>query len=95
MGGDRGGSLQVSFDSPRKSASQKRTTTSSHAQPACDGTPEGMLRLCAPVRAIWGTPFQQPLAANSQELELAALLLRIVIVPQLAMLQFWLLHLNR
>src|SRR5437763_9023299 len=38
---------------PRKSASQRRTTTPSHAKPACDGDPGSVLRLYAIVRTIW------------------------------------------
>ena len=44
---------------PRKRARQRRTTTPSHARPACDGDPGSVLRLYALVRAIWDTPFQE------------------------------------
>ena len=40
---------------PRKSASQRRTTTPSHAKPACDGDPGSVLRLYAIVRTIRDT----------------------------------------
>src|SRR5207244_12797124 len=40
---------------PRKNASQRRTTTPSHAKPACDGDPGSVLRHYAIVRTIWGT----------------------------------------